>query len=143
MAFPVSIESHMVFKPISIIKVIIKMVIDIRVIEFGFLYKNIPKITPLNNALRVNPGKYALLGKSIIPKISAIVAVTPPKTGPSTIDAMAMGKNPNPTRIIGVSIEKNLVNITCKAINNPINTNFFVLFKKKHLLFSLMAKITT
>lgn len=100
----------------------------ILIIDLGLLYRNIPYITPDKAVLNVKPGKYAPLGNINIPKISAIAPHIPPYKGPNNIPHKANGKNPKLTLIIGVSIPKNLVSMTCNEINRPKNTIFLVLF---------------
>lgn len=44
---------------------------------FCFLYKKSPNIIPVIRAVRVNPGKYAPIGKSVAPRKSANAATIP------------------------------------------------------------------
>src|SRR5690554_955510 len=71
-----------------------------------FLYKNIPKLKPVKNAVRVKPGKYGPMGNRIAPIKSANAATIPALRGPNIIAAITTGTKLNPIFMFQYEIEQ-------------------------------------
>ena len=122
-------DSITTFTPICTIK-LLNISLKINVLSFislfGFLYKNIPYINPINPAVIVKPGKYAPNGK-----ISA-----PIKSPNAATAKLYLGPKYTPHSIIGIKlklitrnevlIDKNLDRTSSILKNIAANISFFV-----------------
>ena len=99
-----------------------------------FLEKNIPKITPSNAFVSVNPGKYAPIGNKIAPIKSERAPTAAPANGPYNIPANATATKASPIFWFHTEKERNLDNTTSIAVKTErveiINIDFVLFFKK-------------